>query len=88
METLTALKSHWCGKLQEKDIDTEIKLSGWVSAVRDLGGIIFIEIRDRSGLFQTVADPSVNADVHKVFTKLRSEDVITIDGKITKRPEE
>jgi aspartyl-tRNA synthetase len=88
METLTAYKSHWCGKLQEKDIDTEIKLSGWVCAVRDLGGIIFIEIRDRSGLFQTVADPSVNPDVHKVFSKLRSEDVITIEGNVSRRPEE
>lgn len=88
METLTALKSHWCAKVTEKDIDSEIKLSGWVSAVRDLGGIIFVEIRDRSGLFQVVADPSVNVDVHKVFSKLRSEDVITITGSVSIRPEE
>lgn len=88
MEKLTALKSHWCGEVTEKDVNTEVKLSGWVSAVRDLGGIIFIEIRDRSGLFQVVADPSVNPEVHKVFSKLRSEDVITITGKVTIRPEE
>ncbi len=88
METLTALKSHWCVKVAEADINSEIKLSGWVSAVRDLGGIIFIEIRDRSGLFQVVADPSVNPDVHKVFSKLRSEDVITITGIVSIRPEE
>ena len=88
METLTALKSHWCVKVAESDINSEIKLSGWVSAVRDLGGIIFIEIRDRSGLFQVVADPSVNPDVHKVFSKLRSEDVITITGIVSIRPEE
>jgi len=88
MERLTALKSHWCAKLEEKDINSEIKLSGWVAAIRDLGGIIFVEIRDRSGLFQVVADPSVNPDVHKVFSKLRSEDVITIEGMVSKRPEE
>ena len=88
METLTALKSHWCAKVGEKEVGSEVKLSGWVSAVRDLGGIIFVEIRDRSGLFQTVADPSVNPDVHKVFSKLRSEDVITIIGTVTIRPEE
>lgn len=88
METLTALKSHWCGELKEQDINSEIKLSGWSSAIRDLGGIIFIEIRDRSGFFQVVADPSVNPDVHKVFSKLRTEDVITVWGKVTKRPEE
>ncbi len=88
MEKLTALKSHWCGEVQEKNVNTEVKLSGWVSAVRDLGGIIFIEVRDRSGLFQVVADPSVNPEVHKVFSKLRSEDVITVTGKVTIRPEE
>lgn len=88
MSALTAMKSHWCGELREQDIDKEIKLSGWVSAVRDLGGIIFIEIRDRSGIFQTVADPSVNPDVHKVFEKLRSEDVVTIKGQVTRRPED
>lgn len=88
MESLTTLKSHWCGNLNKDNINDKIKLSGWVSAVRDLGGIIFIEIRDRSGFFQVVADPSINADVHKVFSKLRSEDVISIEGVVTKRPEE
>lgn len=88
MSALTAMKSHWCGELREQDIDKTITLSGWVSAVRDLGGIIFIEIRDRSGIFQTVADPSVNPEVHKVFEKLRSEDVVTVTGKVTKRPED
>lgn len=88
MESLTALKSHWCGSLNKDNINTQIKLSGWVSAVRDLGGIIFIEIRDRSGFFQVVADPSINKEVHQVFSKLRSEDVISIEGIVTKRPEE
>ena len=66
----------------------EVVLSGWVSTVRDLGGILFIELRDRSGFFQIVANPQVNPEVHKVLERVRSEYVITARGKVTKRPEE
>jgi len=82
------MKSHNCGELNLNNIDEEITLSGWVSCVRDLGGMIFIELRDRSGFFQIVSDPQVNPDIHKIFEKLRSEYVITVKGKITRRPEE
>ena len=66
----------------------EVVLSGWVSTVRDLGGILFIELRDRSGFFQIVVNPQVNPEVHKVLEKVRSEYVITAKGKVTRRPEE
>jgi len=82
------MKSHNCGELNLNNIDEDITLSGWVSCVRDLGGMIFIELRDRSGFFQIVSDPQVNPDIHKIFEKLRSEYVITVKGKITRRPEE
>ena len=84
----TVLKSHNCGELTAKNINEEIMLSGWVSCIRDLGGIIFLELRDRSGFFQLVADPQINPDVHAVFSKLKTESVITIKGLVTKRPEE
>lgn len=71
-----------------QDIDKEVTLSGWVSAVRDLGGIIFIELRDKTGFFQVVADPQINPDVHAVFSKLKDEYVIQVKGKISKRPPE
>ena len=84
----TKFKSNNCGELNLSNINEEITLSGWASCVRDLGGMIFIEIRDRSGLFQLVSDPQVNAETHKVFEKIKTEFVITVKGKITRRPEE
>lgn len=65
----TKMKDHNCGELNLNNINEEVTLSGWVSTVRDLGGILFIELRDRSGFFQLVANPQINPDVHKVFEK-------------------
>ena len=84
----TRMKTNNCGELNLSNLNEEITLSGWVSTVRDLGGILFIELRDRSGFFQLVANPQVNPEVHKIFEKVRSEYVIMVKGKVTKRPEE
>ncbi|MBO6272726.1 aspartate--tRNA ligase [bacterium] len=84
----TALKSHNCGQITAKNIGEEVTLSGWVACVRDLGGIIFVELRDRTGFFQLVADPQINPEIHEVFSKLKTESVINIKGKVTERPEE
>ena len=84
----TKLKSNNCGELNLNNINEEVTLSGWASCVRDLGGMIFIEMRDRSGLFQLVSDPQANPETHKVFEKIKTEFVITVKGKITRRPEE
>ena len=84
----TALKSHNCGQITAKNIGEEVTLSGWVACVRDLGGIIFVELRDRTGFFQLVADPQINPDIHTIFSKLKTESVINIKGKVTERPEE
>lgn len=84
----TKFKTSNCGTLNLKNLNEEVTLSGWVACVRDLGGLIFVELRDRSGLFQLVSDPQINPQIHKVFESLRSEFVITIKGKVTRRPEE
>lgn len=84
----TKYKSNNCGELNLDNLNQEITLSGWVSCVRDLGGIIFVELRDRTGLFQLVSDPQINPQVHKTFEKLRDEFVVTVKGKVTRRPEE
>lgn len=84
----TKYKNKNCGELNLNNLNEEITLSGWVACVRDLGGIIFVELRDKTGLFQLVSDPQVNPQVHSTFEKLRSEFVITVKGKITRRPEE
>lgn len=88
MKTFSSMKTHYNEDLTIKDIDSNVTLAGWVSAVRDLGGIIFIELRDKTGFFQVVADPQINPDVHAVFSKLKNEFVIQVTGKITKRPPE
>lgn len=84
----TKLKSNNCGELNLSNINQEVTLSGWAACVRDLGGMIFIEVRDRTGFFQLVSDPQANPEVHKIFEKIKTEFVITVKGKITRRPEE
>ena len=68
----TRLKDHNCGELNLSNLNEEVTLSGWASTIRDLGGILFIELRDRSGFFQLVANPQINPEVHKVFEKIRT----------------
>jgi aspartyl-tRNA synthetase len=82
-------RTHFVGDLQaEKSLNQTMTVNGWVAASRDLGGIVFIEVRDRSGILQLVADPSKNKAVHDVFSTLRSEDVISVTGPISQRPQE
>ncbi len=81
-------KKQNCTEITEEFIGKECTLAGWVSTVRDLGGIIFVEIRDRSGLFQVVADPKVNPEVYETFGKLRSEFVVQVKGVVSKRPDD
>lgn len=84
----TKYKSNNCGELNLDNINEEVTLSGWAACVRDLGGIIFVELRDRTGFFQLVSDPQVNPQVHSTFEKLKTEFVVTVRGKVTKRPPE
>lgn len=84
----TKFKDHECGKLTLENVDETITLSGWVSTIRDLGGILFVELRDRSGFFQIVANPQINPQIHKVLETVKTEYVITVSGKVSKRPEE
>ena len=86
--TLTSMKTDFCGELRAKDIERKVSLAGWVSTVRDLGGIIFVEMRDKSGFFQFVADPEKNPDVYQTIKNLRDEYVVKIQGVISKRPDE
>jgi aspartyl-tRNA synthetase len=80
-------RTHTCGELRETNIGESVVLNGWVSIRRDLGGVIFIELRDRFGITQVVFEPSYNSDAHEIGKKLRSEFVISIEGRVRKRPE-
>lgn len=64
----------------------EVLVKGWVHARRDHGKLIFIDVRDRSGLLQVVFNPQVSTEAHSLASELRSEDVISITGKINERP--
>ena len=88
MITQTSMKTHYNETLSIDNINETVTLAGWVSAVRDLGGIIFIELRDKTGFFQVVADPQINPEVHNIFSGIKDEFVIHVTGKITKRPPE
>ena len=80
-------RTHTCGELRESNIGQEVVLNGWVATRRDLGGVIFIELRDRYGITQIVFEPGHNAEAHEQAKKLRSEYVISVEGKVRKRPE-
>ncbi len=80
------LKSADCGALREAQIDTKQVLAGWVDGRRDHGGIIFVDLRDRSGVVQVVFNPELSPDAYKLAENLRSEWVVEIRGKVQRRP--
>ncbi len=82
------LKSVSCGHLGEKDIGNRVSLAGWVHRRRDHGGIIFIDLRDRSGLVQVVLNPELYPEPHRVAGEVRSEWVLRVEGEVTRRPPE
>lgn len=77
----------YCGEVTEKHIGDEVVVNGWLATRRDHGGIIFYDIRDKSGIVQVVIDPTLNKDLHEAAHKLRSEFVLGIKGKVRKRPD-
>jgi aspartyl-tRNA synthetase len=83
----TRKRSHYCGELHAKDVGKEVTLMGWVHSRRDHGGLIFIDLRDREGVTQIAFNPEINAAIHSKAHDLRSEYVIAVKGKVSKRPE-
>ncbi|MFZ1518932.1 MAG: aspartate--tRNA ligase [Ignavibacteriaceae bacterium] len=79
-------RTHTCGELRESNIGENVVLNGWVDRRRDLGGVIFIEVRDRHGITQVVFEPTFNEQAHTLAKELRSEFVIAIEGVVRKRP--
>lgn len=84
---MTEYRDLLCGKLSEKELGKTIKLSGWVHRRRDHGGVIFIDLRDHTGLVQLVFDPN-DKELFSIADQLRSEFVISVVGEIAKRPVE
>ncbi|MEU6824010.1 aspartate--tRNA ligase [Streptomyces atriruber] len=76
-------RSHTCGELRASDVGTDVRLSGWLHNRRDLGGILFIDLRDHYGITQLVARPGTKAA--EVLDKLSKETVVRVDGKVVSR---
>jgi aspartyl-tRNA synthetase len=80
-------RTDYCGDLRKKDVDREVALLGWVQRRRDLGGLIFVELRDRQGVVQVVFNPELSSEAHEKAQFLRSEYVVGVKGTVVARPE-
>ena len=80
------LKTHNCGELRPTEVEQRVLLTGWVHNRRDHGGLIFIDLRDRSGIVQVVFDPAAGRDAHGLAAQMRAEYVIQVDGEVSARP--
>ncbi len=81
------MRSHYCTEVSESDIGKEVTLCGWTNSYRDHGGVIFIDLRDKSGLVQLVCDPADSEEAHKVASQVRDEFVLIAKGKVRERGE-
>ena len=80
------MRSHYCGEVNTAHIDQTVEFSGWVNRRRDHGGVIFIDLRDRSGLVQVVYDPDL-PEVFATAEHVRNEFVVRVKGRVRARPE-
>jgi aspartyl-tRNA synthetase len=78
-------RTHYCGALSAADVGRAVTLMGWAATRRDLGGVIFIDLRDREGLCQVVARPEVSREAHAAADRVRSEYVLAVVGEVVAR---
>src|ERR1700687_4120206 len=81
----TLQRTHYCGNLRASDADKDVVLMGWVHRRRDLGNLIFIDLRDRAGLVQIVFNKEQHAAAHTRAEEMRSEYVVAVTGRVVKR---
>ncbi|HHP0356736.1 TPA: aspartate--tRNA ligase [Campylobacter lari subsp. concheus] len=81
------MRTHYNTELNIQNVGVEVTLCGWVNSYRDHGGVIFIDLRDRSGLIQLVCDPADNQEAHNIASSVRNEYVLIAQGKIRPRGE-
>ena len=80
-------RTYYCGEVTEAAIGEKVVLKGWVQKRRDLGGLIFIDLRDRTGIIQIVFNPAVSQEALAIAEKVRSEFVVDIEGEVIARQE-
>ena len=85
----TTLRTHLCGALRDGDVGTRVRLGGWVHRSRNLGGLVFVDLRDRAGLVQVSFDPAhAEQDSMERAASLSNETVILVEGEVVARPPE
>ncbi|WP_409341608.1 aspartate--tRNA ligase [Paenibacillus sp. MBLB4367] len=82
---MTLLKTHHCGQLGKAQIGETVTLNGWVQRRRDFGGVLFVDLRDRSGLVQIVFNPDFSQEALEVADRARNEYVLSVTGKVVQR---
>ncbi|HZL44952.1 MAG TPA: aspartate--tRNA ligase [Opitutaceae bacterium] len=80
-------RTHHCAQLTKADLGAVVSLAGWVDSIRDQGGIIFIDLRDRQGITQVKLEPNSNADAGARAAQLKPESVVGVTGRVTLRPD-
>ena len=81
-------RTHYCGELRESHVGKTVTLMGWAATRRDLGGVVFVDLRDREGLCQVVARPEVSREAHAAADHVRSEFVLAVTGEVRARSED
>ena len=81
------MRTHYCGHLRASHIGKTVTLFGWVDRRRDHGGVIFVDLRDRTGIVQIVSDPERTPASFDTANSLRNEYVVRITGKVSQRPD-
>src|SRR6185295_10667013 len=88
-ETLGDLtRTHYCGSLTDAHVGQTVTLMGWAATRRDLGGVVFIDLRDREGICQVVARSEVSKEAHDAADRARGEYVLAVVGEVERRSPE
>src|SRR3954470_17939040 len=83
----TSFRTHLCGALREQHVGATVRLGGWVHRARDLGGLVFFDLRDRAGLVQVSVNlSSASPELAQVAASLGAENVVLVEGEVTERP--
>ena len=82
----TSQRTHRCGELRAQHVGQRVRLAGWVHRRRDLGGIAFIDLRDRAGIVQVAIGPGAPEAVRQAAGRVSGESVVQVEGEVTARP--